>query len=324
MLEFEFSAADLAHTSLALSPLWELVCSLRVLQTPSPEAMYFPWVEEVRARVERLEDFPLLRAIVPSASYLPDFLTPPPSTPLPDLKSELASLMATTPAVVRRELARAHPGRLPVLLAAVARDPKSGLRRIADALLAYWDCALAGSWPRIRDVLASDIAYRAQEFATGGAVRLFGDLHPGVTWSGETLVVDTKWSLHLNLGGAGMLLLPSAFAWPTILTIEGPDLRTTLIYPARGAAALWGGPKHVPVTTGLARLIGAQRAALLASMNVPVTTTELARRMSITAGSASKHLAVLRDAGLVWGSRSGRKVLYARTALGETLAGRSA
>jgi DNA-binding transcriptional ArsR family regulator len=278
----------------------------------------------VRPRVELLEDFPLLRAIVPSGCYLPDFLTPPPATPLPDLKSELASLMATTKDVVRRDLTQAYPGRLPDQLEGIAQDPKAGLRHVADALMAYWECALADRWPFIRDVLAGDITYRAREFAAGGASRLFGDLHPRVTWSGETLVVDREWSLHLNLGGAGMLLIPSAFAWPTILTIDAPELRTTLIYPARGVATLWGDPKHVSVTAGLARLIGGQRAALLASMNAPVTTTELARRMSITAGGASKHLSVLRDAGLVWSSRSGRKVLYARTALGESLAERSA
>lgn len=321
MLEFDFTAADLARTSLALSPLWELVCSLRVLQKPAADAVYLPWVEEVRARVQLLEDLPLLRAIVPAGDCLPDFLTPPPAIPLPDLKSELISLMATTPAVVRRDLRHVYPRRLPDVLVPLARNPEAGVRRVAEALMAYWDCALADSWPRLRQVLAGDIAHRGREFASGGAARLFSDLHPAVTWSGETLVVDKKMSLRLHLGGAGMLLIPSAFAWPSILTITVPELRPTLIYPARGVATLWGGDPHRPsATNGLARLIGAQRAGMLASMNGPATTTELARRMSMTAGGVSKHLAVLRDAGLVWSIRSGRAVLYTRTTLGESLA----
>jgi hypothetical protein len=322
MLEFDFTADDLAHTSLALSPLYELVCSLRVLQTPAADGIYLPWVEEVRERVHLLEVLPLLQALVPTACYLPDFLTPPPAIPLPDLQSELTSLMATSPEVLRRDLERTYGGRpLPDVLVAVTRNPEAGIRRIAEALMMYWDCALADTWPRLRQVLASDITHRGREFASGGAARLFSDLHPTVTWKGETLVVDkTLASLRLNLGGAGMLLIPSAFAWPSILIVTAPELRPTLIYPARGVATLWGDPKHVSATSGLARLIGAQRASLLASMSGPSTTTELARRMSMTAGGASKHLAVLRDAGLVWSSRSGRSVLYARTALGESLA----
>jgi DNA-binding transcriptional ArsR family regulator len=337
MLELDFTAADLAHTNLAVSPLWELVCSLRVLQTPAREAVYFPWVEDVRTRVELLEDLPLLRAIAPSGHYLPDFLTPPPSTPLPDLKSELDSLLATPPAVVRRDLRHAYPQGMPDVLVSVERSPKAGLRRVAEALLAYWECALADSWPNVRDLLQSDIVHRGREFATGGAARLFGDLDPKVTWSGGTLMIDNsrcRMSFHacrigtcalhsdfvrLNLGGSGMLLIPSAFAWPSILTITVPELRPTLIYPARGVATLWGDPQPLSSTNSLARLIGAQRAALLASMKGPATTTQLARRLSMTAGGVSQHLAVLRDAALVQSSRSGRMVLYARTPLGEAL-----
>jgi DNA-binding transcriptional ArsR family regulator len=51
----------------------------------------------------------------------------------------------------------------------------------------------------------------------------------------------------------------------------------------------------------------------------PASTTQLARRLSMTAGGVSQHLAVLRDAALVQSSRSGRMVLYTRTPLGEAL-----
>ena len=337
MLELDFTAADLAHTNLAVSPLWELVCSLRVLQTAAPEAIYFPWVEDVRTRVEQLPELPLLRALTPAGHYLPDFLTPPPSTALPHLESELESLTATPPAVLRRDLIHAYPQGLPDVLVSVARSPKPGLRRIAEALLAYWDCALADSWPALSDLLQSDIVHRSREFATGGAARLFGDLDPKVTWRGATLTIDNSrcllsfhtcrmgtCALHsdfvrLNLGGAGVLLMPSAFAWPSILTMTVPELRPMLIYPARGVATLWGDPQRASVTNGLARLIGTQRAALLRSLTGPATTTQLARRVSMTPGGVSQHLAVLRGASLVRSSRSGRAVLYARTPLGEAL-----
>ncbi len=320
MIEFRFSAADLAETRLAVSPLWELVCSLRVLQAPSADAVYLPWTTEVRDKVMRLSDTPLLMALVPPGTYLPDFLTPPPSTPLPDLNAEIASMEAATPKQVRRDLARAYPQGLPALLHPIARDPTAGVHRIATALRRYWDCALADSWPAVRDVLERDIVHRAREFATGGASRLIMDLHPTVTWDGEQLSVEKQCSIRLDLGGAGLLLLPSAFAWPSILTIIDPQLQPTLIYPARGVATLWSLSDEAPANHGLARLIGPARATLLLMLGGPATTTDLARRTAMTAGGVSQHLARLREAGLVRGSRSGRVVLYARTPLGETLA----
>jgi DNA-binding transcriptional ArsR family regulator len=58
---------------------------------------------------------------------------------------------------------------------------------------------------------------------------------------------------------------------------------------------------------------------VLLALDRPGTTTELARALRLTAGGASQHLAVLREAGLVRGHRVGRSVLYLRTAAGDDL-----
>jgi DNA-binding transcriptional ArsR family regulator len=321
MLELEFSAADLANTNLAYSPLLEAVGSLRMLQMAGVEPMYQPWVDDVWPRVQTLAEFPLLRALVPPGTYLPDFLTPPPSTPTPDVAAELQTIVTTSPDVVRRDLLCAYPDGVPTILSSILRRPQAGVRHIADALMSYWTCALEESWPRLRDLLESDILHRAREFAMGGAARLFSDLHPDVSWNGNTLLVQRVWAEKVDVGGAGMLLIPGVFAWPSVLTITAAPLRATLIYPARGVATLWSDPRRVSAPKeSLARLMGTQRAALLASLSTPATTSELARRMEMTAGGVSQHLAVLRDAGLVRSSRSGRLVLYGRTPLGENLA----
>jgi DNA-binding transcriptional ArsR family regulator len=94
----------------------------------------------------------------------------------------------------------------------------------------------------------------------------------------------------------------------------------TLIYPARGVAGLWSPPPaDVPATLG--RLLGTTRARLLLATAEPATTTALARRLGISPASASEHLGVLRDAGLVAGRRIGRRVLYELTPLGAVLTG---
>jgi DNA-binding transcriptional ArsR family regulator len=321
MLEFEFSATDMANTNLAYSPLLEMIGSLHVLQMADAESMYQPWIEDVWPRVRALAEFPLLRALVPAGVYFPDFLTPPPTVPNPEVEAELETLMTTSPDVVRRDLVMAYPEGLPDILGTILAEPQPGMRRIVDALSSYWECALARNWPRLRDLLQSDILHRGREFAAGGAARIFSDLHPAVRWRGNTLMLERERTERLDLDGSGMLLIPGVFAWPCVMTITAPPLRPTLVYPARGVATLWSDPQGV--TAGkhsLARLMGAQRAALLASLIQPATTSELARRMEMTAGGVSQHLAVLRDAGLVRSSRSGRLVLYVRTPLGENLA----
>jgi DNA-binding transcriptional ArsR family regulator len=91
-----------------------------------------------------------------------------------------------------------------------------------------------------------------------------------------------------------------------------------LIYTTRGTAALWE-TQRTGDPTALDRLLGRSRARLLRALAEPMTTTRLSGRLRMSLGGVGDHLAVLRSAGLVTGSRSGRTVLYRRTALGDTL-----
>jgi DNA-binding transcriptional ArsR family regulator len=61
------------------------------------------------------------------------------------------------------------------------------------------------------------------------------------------------------------------------------------------------------------------RAALLRLLDQPLGTTHLAAACGLPVGAVGNHLRVLLDAGVVARRRSGRNVLYWRTALGEAL-----
>ena len=69
----------------------------------------------------------------------------------------------------------------------------------------------------------------------------------------------------------------------------------------------------------LAALVGRVRAAILLALGSPRSTTDLANTLGISAGGVSQHLAILRDAGLVNGHRTGRVVLYLRSPAAEDL-----
>lgn len=94
--------------------------------------------------------------------------------------------------------------------------------------------------------------------------------------------------------------------------------RPFLVYPARGLATLWETGKQ-PSGGALAALLGRTRAQLHTILAAPGSTTSLARRLGITPAAVRQHLIVLKNSGLVTGTRDGRAVLYRRTTRGDTL-----
>ena len=69
----------------------------------------------------------------------------------------------------------------------------------------------------------------------------------------------------------------------------------------------------------LAQLIGDTRTAVLESIGEGSNTTELARRVGVSAASISQHTTVLRGAGLIHTRRVGKAVLHTLTPLGSAL-----
>ena len=112
--------------------------------------------------------------------------------------------------------------------------------------------------------------------------------------------------------------MPSVFTGPSPGATTDPPWQPTLVYPARGVAAVWEA-KPAPVPDALERLLGRTRARLLATLDHPHTASALVRALGVSAGAVSLHTATLRDAGLISGRRDGRHVIWCRTALGDRL-----
>lgn len=166
-------------------------------------------------------------------------------------------------------------------------------------------------------MLDADLAHRARRLTEGGPAALFADLHPMVRWRDDRLDVSTIFDASVSLAGRGLVLVPSAFYWQGVGPIIDPPWQPTLIYPARGVELLWqpgeAGPQALP------RVIGRSRADLLAALNAPRTTTDLAKQLGLSPGAVSQHLTALRSAGLLTTHRRGREVLYLRTPLADQL-----
>ncbi len=346
MVEFRVGPDDLLRCRFAISPLWETVAALRVALQPDRQTVHTPWL---RRHAGQLEGLPraLLQELLPAEGESINFLTPPPRGPLEHVNAELERVRATPVEVVRAELARAltsaggpggggtrSGGPSPEARDLLA-DPAGARDRIAGLLGECWCWLLADDWPRVRDLLEGDVLFRARRLADRGIEGFLADLHPAVSWSPATIHVtrsdasgptspstgtgtgDRRFARRLDLGGRGLLFMPSVFSSPTVAVILDRPWQPTLVYPARGVALLWDRPASP--TSGLIAMLGRTRAALLADLTAPSSPSRLAARHAISLASASEHLGVLRAAGLATAHRAGRQVLYELTPLGHAL-----
>ena len=320
MIRFRLDREDLLRTRFAISPLCEVVWSTHVLRRPSEHSIHRPWADAARERLRGL-DWSLLDTLANGAGsgYVPDFISPPPATPLPDLPGELERVRATPHDQVAREVAWRFEGEeVPAVARPLLDDPDRGLAALAGGMAAYWERAIEPWWPAIRAALEADVVHRARRLTTGGTIGVFDDLHPDVRWRDGSLEVRRPHEQEVVLAGRGLLLVPAAFAWPAVFAMTDEPWQPAVIYTPRGIGELWS-PPGAEDRAALESLLGRRRAALLAELRAPAATTELARRLGASPAGVSEHLAVLRRAGLVHAWRDGRQVLYVRTPAGDAL-----
>jgi DNA-binding transcriptional ArsR family regulator len=169
-------------------------------------------------------------------------------------------------------------------------------------------------WPRLRGVLDADVAYRLDRLARGGIASLLADLHPSLQLTDQAIRINSVTDGDIDSGG--LTLIPCVFVWPRLWVELGLRGEPSLTYGARGIGTLWADrPAPTEREEAISELLGRSRGEILISLEVPRSTTDLAREIGLTPATVSSHLSVLRRTGLVTCWRSGRRVLYQRTAL---------
>ncbi|MFK4083009.1 DUF5937 family protein [Kribbella sp. NPDC020789] len=320
MITYRLGVDDLADMRFACSPILETVTSLWALTAPSAHVLHLPWIRQTNELLANWPDRDLLMALVsPELHWLPDFLTPRPTSPLPDVRDELAQLRGTPPRQAVADVLRAYDGRpLPPILADLT--PRRLRDRVCTAVAAYWELAIEPHWHRMRALLEADMIHRAQLLARDGAAAVLTGLDPSVEWSnGELRMPISSYELtyESEISGRGLWLVPTLFAKHPIAPLA-PDEPPTVAYPARGVGTLWE-TRAAPTRQALADLLGAPRAELLIALDSPTSTIELARLRNVSPSAISQHLATLHANGLVARARAGRVVLYTRTELADRL-----
>jgi DNA-binding MarR family transcriptional regulator len=318
-----FSLDDMSRFCFAVSPVWELVASLRLLgrRDSSQARAHAPWID---AAVDTLRtagfDLRRLRALAPPSGHVADFLTPSPHRRTASFETELDRIAATPPDAVRLDVSmlRSQQGADSGLLTDAEVDPAAFLAGVLADLRAYWDLAIAPHWGRLRSLAEADISWRLEQIADRGPRGALATLHPRVEVQDQHLVVHTTCTVPKPVvPPSGIVLVPCALAWPDTFLLDDAAQVATLAYAPRGIARLWHGTNDE--NSALADLLGRTRAVVLALLDLPTTNAQLAAHLELTPPTTNEHLHVLHRAGMVSRTRRGRSVLYARTPLGDQL-----
>jgi DNA-binding transcriptional ArsR family regulator len=313
-----FGPADLLRCRFAISPMFETMSALRLLSPREDAGPHRRWLTTVDPSGLDLRPLALLQ---PRRGYTPDFLSPPPIGPDARFSDELKALAATDHHRVRLELRRSLADTPGAAESPAGRwllsSPVLVLPTLVDLVRRAWQALVEPVWPQVRGLLSADVSFQSRRLAEGGLDRLFAELHPRLRWNNGVLTREYGDDDHRDLGGEGLILVPSAFKWDQVVVITDAPWQPTVIYPARGLGTLWQ-PLSTDRQAALGRLIGRTRAALLIDLESPTSTTVLAHRHALAAGTVSEHLAVLRDAGFVAGERHQYEVRYRRTPLGDS------
>jgi DNA-binding transcriptional ArsR family regulator len=318
MIELRMAPGDFAQLRFAYSPLSEAINSLYMLHTGRVNTLHRRWAETARERLRDL-DTTLLRAIVPPARAV---ITPPLDlNGANTIESQLELLADWPPSLLRADLESLWRGLpMPVAARQVMADGPAGARRVAAALGTYWNAAIAPHWDKIRAVLDADIAYRAQQVTLGGISALLKDLHPQLQFRQATIRIDKTGDRIYDLEGNGLLLIPCVFAGSCLMFDPGSLGMPTINYRPRGLGTVWDGYDTTRrAGDPLTALIGHSRTAILRNTELPITTTDLARELSLSGATISEHLSILKRCGMVTSWRSGSRVLYQRTPLASSI-----
>ncbi|MGJ5759379.1 MarR family transcriptional regulator [Streptomyces galbus] len=261
----------------------------------------------------------LLRRLAPPRGYSPDFLTPGSGG---DLEAAVDAVLSVGRRRLRSELALlAARGHTAPWMRQLTEGESEAMHRLGSAIRRYHERLLARPWPRIRKVIEEERVLRARDLLDAGVEHMLNSIHPTARWEPPVLRVDYPVHQDMVLNGRGLLLIPSYFCWGRPITLRDPELNPVLVYPANRGLRLLTEGAGTAQRAALARLLGRTRAAVLEEIAASNDATggQLARRLGISAASASEHAATMRDANLIISQRVANSVRHSLSPLGQAL-----
>ncbi|MFD7864186.1 DUF5937 family protein [Streptomyces sp. NPDC059783] len=280
---------------------------------PQRHPVFHPWLRRRQHLIARL-DLRALTVFMADGAYRPDFLDPSPRSSEPTFEQGMRDLLAAPLDRASAELADAAAGRGADVARRLLDDPDRVRSEAADALRRLWEAVVEPEWPSMRQALRAEMLDRALQVNREGLRAILPRLHPSAGYGGDTVDVAKAVDIDVDCPH-GLVLVPSLFITDRVQCTTSDHWTPAIYYPASGRY-LWS----TPVTPrSLDRLLGATRSRILAALTTPLRTTAVAGLVGVTLPTASEHLTILRDAGLIDSSRTGRTVTHELTPAGRAL-----
>jgi DNA-binding transcriptional ArsR family regulator len=212
----------------------------------------------------------------------------------------------------------------PVATGQAPKHTDPAREQVAATVFEFCRAAVAPYWDQARGCLEEHRDVRARTTVANGVQWLLTTLHPAARWVPPVLEVPSRTDRDVVLAGRGLLLSPALFLHDRTCALIEPTRgsgQPVLAFPAHFDAI--ARPHHAEDGAAgdraLGALVGHTRAAALRALADSCTTSELSDRLGISLAGASKHAAVLREAGLITTTRQRNTVLHILTPLGTAL-----
>ncbi|MFD3544231.1 DUF5937 family protein [Streptomyces sp. NPDC058655] len=197
-------------------------------------------------------------------------------------------------------------------------DDTASVRRWMRRLLEDCDEAFfAETWKRIEPGQSADSRHKTEVLRRRGLAAALKEVSSALSVDEGLTTVTADKMVHGSTTatdpriGSGLVFVPTDFGWPHLLVVHAPGWLPVVHYPLRSP-----GPASDPGSVELLQLrmealAHPLRMRLCRSLaRAPYTTGELAVVYGITAPEVSRHLAVLKKAGLIRTRRQGRYVQH--------------
>jgi DNA-binding transcriptional ArsR family regulator len=170
----------------------------------------------------------------------------------------------------------------------------------------------ADTWSRLRHQLAADARHKTDLLRRKGLADALTAVSPAVRLdeAKARVTVDKLGTGHSATAEGGLLLIPTSLGWPHLSVLHRYGWQPALHYPV-GSPELASPPSVEQLALRLTALSHPVRMRLCRHLaRSAYTTSELAQVHGMTAPEISRHLSVLKKAGLITTRRRGRYVLH--------------
>lgn len=197
-------------------------------------------------------------------------------------------------------------------------DDTAGVRVWLRRLLEDCDEAFfAETWRRIEPRQSADVRHKTELLRRKGLAAALKEVSPALSVDEGLTTVTVDKMVHGSTTatdpriGDGLLFVPTNFGWPHLLVLHAPGWRPVIHYPL-GSPELAASPGSVELLQRRMEALAHPMRMLLCRnlARAPYTTGELAAAHGISAPEVSRHLAVLKKAGLLQTRRQGRYVQH--------------